>query len=540
MTNTTSRSGIPLKSFYTPGDTRSQDYDRDLNAPGEFPYTRGRNANPSGGWIQRELSGEGEPLRSNEQFKYLISKGQTGLDVIGDSPTMACLDPDHPLAANTIGTQGVSLCCLQDYRELFQDIPLDSISVSSSVPPIFSLTGLYLAAKENGFAADRLRGSVLQPPFYAEDCGYAYHMPFSIRKRMACDSIEFCARELPRFHSFVEDTYFFSEAGLNAVEEMALGFVEIRYIVRELLKRGVDIDSFAPRIAILVNCSMDFFEEIAKIRATRRLFATMMRDEFGARDPRSMAVVITSHTSGLSLTAQQPVNNIVRGTIQSLALVLAGVQALEISAFDEGYRTPSPESHLVGLRTQQVIHLESNVSQVQDPLGGSYYVESLTTELVDRIRQMIAEIEAKGDPAKLADSGWFKRFFEGTMERYNRQIADQSLLKIGLNVHQIPEAEDTLLRSETEEKIQPCRERIEKIRQYKGQRNQAEIQRVLTNLYQKTVSGNENLVYPVIEATRAGATMGEMAGVMRQAGGRPYDPHGLLSSPLEKTDAQGS
>ena len=344
-----SRSGIALKPVYSPEDSKGLDYQANLNSPGAFPYTRGRQADRRGGWIQRELSGEGEPSRSNEQLRYLLEKGQMGIDVIGDSPTMACMDPDHPLAMNTVGTQGVSLCCLQDYRELYKDLPLDSISISASVPSPFALAGLYLVAKEDNIRPDKLRGSVLQAPFYAEDCGYSMHMPFRLRLRLSCDSIEFCAKAMPKFHSFVEDTYFFSEAGLNVVEEMALGFVEIRHIVRDLLKRGVDIDSFAPRIAILVNCSMDFFEEIAKIRATRRLFARIMKEEFGAKDPRSWAAVITCHTSGLSLTAQQPFNNIVRGALQALALVLAGVDAMEISAFDEAYRTPSPESHLVAL-----------------------------------------------------------------------------------------------------------------------------------------------------------------------------------------------
>ena len=391
-------------------------------------------------------------------------------------------------------------------------------------------------ALENGFAADRLRGSVLQPPFYAEDCGYAYHMPFNLRMKSSCDTIEFCTKTMPRFHSYVEDTYFFSEAGLNGVEEMALGFVEIRAIVRELLKRGLDIDSFAPRIAILVNCSMDFFEEIAKIRATRRMFAKMMRDEFGAQDPRSLAVVITSHTSGLSLTAQQPFNNIVRGTSQALSLVLADVQALEISAFDEGFRTPSPESHLVGLRTQQVIHLESNITNVQDPLGGSYYVESLTDEMEKRIEDMINEIEGKGDPADLLDSGWIKSFFENTMERYNKSIDDGSVSKVGVNQLQIPEEEDTLLKEVAEEKIQPCWERIEKIQAHKKNRNAEQVQQTLRGLYKNAVAEKENMIYPTIEAMQAGVTIGEIAGVMRQSAGLPYDPHGMVESPLQAVE----
>jgi methylmalonyl-CoA mutase N-terminal domain/subunit len=527
------RSGIPLKSAYAAEDVGGLDYEQSLNAPGTFPYTRGIRANPSD-WIHRELSGEGDPSRSNEQLRYLIEKGQMGVDVIGDSPTQACMDPDHPLATNTVGTQGVSLCCLQDYRELFRDVPLESISVSSSVPAVFALAGLYLVAKENQVFPDRLRGSVVQAPFYAEDCGYAMDMPFPLRLRLACDSIEFCTQEMPRFHSFLEDTYFFSEAGLNVVEEMALGFVEIRYIVRELLRRGVDVDSFAPRIALLVNCSMDLFEEVGKIRATRRLFARMMQDEFGAKDPRSLAVVITSHTSGLTLTAQQPANNIVRGAIQTVTLAMAGVQALEISAFDEAYRTPSPESHMVGLRTQQIIQLESNIAKVQDPLGGAYFIEALTDEIEGRIRDRIAEIEALGNPGVLADQGWFRRLFEETMERYHEQVRTGELPKVGLNTHQIPEADDTLLKDIVEGKIEPCWGRMDQIRTYKESRSSSQIREGLQNLYQMVKDDSANLMAPILEAMAAGATTGEMAGVMRQAYGVPYDPRGFLESPVRE------
>jgi len=528
MTESNTRSGIPLKSVYTPEDVKNQDYDNHLGAPGEYPYTRGRRVTAVGGWMQRELSGEGEPSRSNEQLKYLISKGQIGLDVIGDSPTMAFMDPDHPLAANAVGTQGVSLCCLDDYRELFKDIALDSVVVSCSLPASIAAASLYVIARDNNVPLDKLRGSVIQAPFYVEDCGYASHMPFRLRLRLSTDCIKFCTEEMPRFHSFVEDTYFIGETGLGAADEMALGFIEIRYIVRELLKHGMDIDSFAPRIAILVNCNMDFFEEVAKIRATRRLFARMMKEEFGAKDPRSWSAVITSHTSGLSLTAQQPANNIVRGTVQSMALVMAGVQALEISAFDEAYRTPSPESHLVGLRTQQILHLESNVAKVVDPLGGSYLVESLTDEMEERIWDRVLEIEAMGDPAELSDKGWFKKFFEDAMAGYSRRISDGSLPKVGLNIFQVPEEEDTLLKEVVEGKIEPYWSRIDEIKEFKESRDQAKIKGILREVHKKAKDPSENLVYVTIEAFSAGATMGEIAGMMRMAYDYSYDPHGLI------------
>ncbi len=530
MTALLSQSKIPLKPFYTPDDIAGLDYGARLQDPGAYPYTRGRRAGAahSGAWIQRELSGEGTPARSNAQFRYLIEKGALGLDVIGDAPTTACLDPDHPFARHAVGTQGVSLCRLQDYVELYEGIPLERITLSHSLPAAFAVAGLYLVAKARGIEPTALRGSVIQAPFYCEDYGYATHMPFVLRVRLALDSIEFCTKEMPKFHAFVEDTYYISDGGPDAVEEMALGFVEIRHLVRELLKRGLDIDSFAPRIAILVNCRMDVFEEIAKIRATRRLFARMLREEFGARDPRSWSVNITAHTAGSSLTAQQPINNVVRGTVQALALALAGVQAMEISAFDEAYRTPSPEAHLVGLRTQQVIQLESNVTTVADPLGGSYYVESLTNEIERRIWDLVTHIEAMGDPAALCDQGWFRRLFEEAMQRQAREVQDGTLPRVGVNIFQMPDDQDTLLREVAETKIEPCREHVQRTHDFKGARDARQLEHALREILATAKEPGANLMPSMIAALEVGATHGEVAGVLRVAHGVPYDPFGRV------------
>jgi len=531
MKSNTTRSNIELRPVYGPNDPNADAYSERFGNPGEYPYTRGTRAYSGQGWIQRELSGEGDAKRSNEQLKYLMSIGQTGLDVIGDSPTMSLMDPDHPLARYTVGTQGVSLCRHDDYRELLEGIPLEQMSVSSSCPSMFTVASLYMLAKERDISPGNLRGSVIEWPFYAEHCSYAYKMPFDLHLRMSCDVIEFCAREMPRFHGYLEDTYFFSEAGLNAVEEAALGFVEIRHIVRTLLARGLDIDSFAPRIAILTNCSMDFYEEIAKIRAMRRIFARMMKEEFGAKDPRSQAVNIAVHTSGLSLTTEQPANNIVRGAVQTVALGLAGVSALEISTFDEGYRTPSKEAHLVGLRTQQVVDLETNINSVQDPFGGSWFMESLTDEVEAKILDMVNDIESKGDPAELVNSGYFKQFFHGTMGRYHHQVHDGEVVKVGMNVHEMPAEEDTLLRDISEEKITPLFDRVEQIKRFREGRDHPRLLDALDELY-GVVQSDENMLEAVIACNEAGATMGEIAGILRQAWGTPYDPYGHLESPL--------
>lgn len=524
----TTRSGIPLKDYYTANDLAS------LNGvlseqPGEYPYMRGRRATPSGGWIQRSLSGEGGPERSNEQLRFLIAGGQTGVSVIGDAPTLALLDPDHPLALHSVGTQGVSLCCKQDYLALYRDIPLDRITISASqVFSLFALAGLVVAAREYGFEASTLRGSLMQIPFYAEDCAYALHLPVSQRVRCACDAMQWCAANMPRFHSYIEDTYFFSESGLTAVEEMALGFVQMRHLIRKLVARGVPIDDFAPRIAILVNCSMDFFEEIAKVRATRHLFAHMMKEEFGAVDPRSHSVVITSHTSGLTLTPQQPANNIVRGTLQALSLVLGGANAIEISTFDEGFRTPSREAQLVALRTQQILELESGVANVVDPLAGSYYVEHLTSQMEQRIWAMVEDIESRGDAETLYEQGYFRALFTNCMERFHRLVQEKQQWMVGVNVHQVAPSEDTLLREIAEAKTPPARERIEQIRHFKEHRDLEQVKRCLREVRAGAAS-TDNLIPLVVRAFDGDATMGEITGALRLGAGHAWDPFGRVA-----------
>lgn len=510
------RSGVRLQRVYAAGHGGGE-------RPGEFPFTRGRSSNPTHtNWIQRELSGEGDGARSNEQIRYLLEHGQTGIDVIGDAPTQSLLDPDHPLAREAVGTQGVSLCRKRDFLDLFHGVRFDQVSISSSVPAFFALAGLVLSARESGFPLDRLRGSILHGPLYSEDCSYACRLPVDFRVRLALDSIEYCSRHMPKFHAYLEDTYFFSECGLTPVEEMALGFVQVRHIVRKLLGRGIAVDSFAPRIAFLVNCSMDFFEEIAKIRATRRVYAKMMRDEFGAQDPRSMAIAITSHTSGLSLTAQQPINNVVRGAIQALSLVLAGVQALEISAFDEAYRTPSKDAHVVGLRTQQILDLESGVAKVLDPLGGSYFVESLTDELETRIRGRIDEIESQGEPEDLSAGGFFRQIFHQAMEAAQLNVEAGTMPVVGVNVHRMADKDDTLLRDLATSKIKSWHDHANAIEHFKRERNPAVLREGLEAVA-AAVTNSGNLIPAVISALDASATIGEIATTMRSTLRMPPD-----------------
>jgi methylmalonyl-CoA mutase, N-terminal domain len=511
--------------FYGPADVGT-DYSR-IGDPGEYPFTRGRLHPPRaqpGGWIQRELSGEGSPRRSNEQLRALLAHGALGVDVIGDNPTMSALDPDHPMCVPAVGTTGVSLCRRQDFIELFDGIPLDRMTFSHSLPPAFALAGQYLAARDCGLRPEVLRGSAIQPPLYAEDCSYSTFLPFGLRMRLTLDSIAFSLREMPRFHAFLEDTYYISDGGLDVVEEMSLGLLEIREVCRRLQARGLSIDSFAPRIAILVNCRMDLFEEIAKIRATRRLFARMMREEFGATDPRSWSVNIAVHTSGLTLTAAQPANNIVRGAVQALAMAVAGVQGLEISTFDEPFRTPSAVAHQLAIRTQQIIQTETNVSEVEDPLGGSWYLESLTDDLDRRIDAAVRHMEALGEVDTLVESGYFRGIFTTAMDRHSAAVQNGQLRIVGVNEHVVPPASDRFLRDVAEERFEPDREHIERIRAWRPTRAQAPLRASLDRVHVASAEPDADLMGPIVAALDADATIGEITGCLREGQGLPADP----------------
>jgi methylmalonyl-CoA mutase N-terminal domain/subunit len=525
MNGSQTASGIPLRAFYAPNGT-DVSYDG-LGDPGTYPFTRGRLRPAHGrasGWIQRELSGEGSPRRSNEQLRALLAHGALGVDVIGDNPTVSSLDPDHPMCAPAVGTTGVSLCRKQDFVELLDGIPLDRITLSQSVPAAFAIAGIYLAGRDSGVEPAVLRGSAIQSPLYSEDCSYSTFMPMQLRMRLALDSIAFSLREMPRFHAFLEDTYYISDGGLDVVEEMSLGLLEIREISRQLIKRGFAIDDFAPRIAILVNCRMDLFEEIAKIRATRRLFARMMREEFDAGDPRSWSVNVAVHTSGLTLTAAQPANNIVRGAVQALAMAMAGVQGLEISTFDEPFRTPSPIAHQIAIRTQQLIETETNVTAVEDPLGGSWFVESLTDELEKRIDAAVREMESLGEVEELVERGYFRGIFTAAMDRHSSGVHSGAIPIVGVNRHVIPPEADQFLRDVAEERFEPDRAHVERIRAWRQTRSEAPLRASLDVVRAASADPGADLMGPIVAALDADATIGEITGCLREGQGLPGDP----------------
>jgi methylmalonyl-CoA mutase N-terminal domain/subunit len=530
MSNGEEISAEQLPLFYGPGDVEI-DYEKDLGDPGVFPYTRGSrppvrrlSEDQESEQLVRELSGEGHASRSNEQFRYLLAHGATALDVIGDTPSMASMDPDHPYARHSVGNQGVSICRASDFVALYKGIPLDQVSVSHSLPLGFCVPGLYLAARELGFDPAILRGSTILGPLFGEDTCYSNKFPLELHMRLATDAVIFCAERMPKFHPFVEDTYYISDGSIEIVDEMALGFIELREVVRQVIAKGLDVDRFAPRIALLVNCRMGFFEEIAKVRASRRIYARMMRDEFGAKDPRSLAVNVTAHTSGATMTAQQLTNNIVRGATQSIAMHIAGVRALEISAFDEAIRTPSAEAHLIGLRTQQVVQIETGVADVADPLGGSYYVEALTDEIERKIEDRVREIEGLGEIMDLSHQGYFRAIFADAMVERAREVDERRKLVVGVNVHQLPPDDDTLLRNIAEKRLEPAYDIVEDVRAWRPTRDMHGVVAALGKLEEVGRDESRNVVEAIVDALAADATIGECAGVLREVYGSSYDP----------------
>jgi methylmalonyl-CoA mutase N-terminal domain/subunit len=529
---------LKYKPFYTPADIKNLVYEHHLGDPGSYPYTRGKYPEMYRRkvWIQRTLTGEGSPSKTNKILKELLAQGATAIDVVTDNPTWACLDSDHPLAEFSVGTSGVPLCTLDDFRELFDGIPIDKISISfSTFNHPFVIAALSLIAEERGIAPSMLRGSITPELTYTDLMTYDAKVPIEMRLRLQVDTIRYCVKEMPKFYPLYIDTYFIAEALLDVVDEIALGIMSAKLIINETLKRGLNIDDFGPRIGWLASCHMDFFAEIAKFRALRRIWARMMREEYGAKNPKSMALTITCHTSGIELTAQQPILNIVRGTIQALAAILGGVQAVEISCFDEPFRIPTREAAIISLRTQQIIEHEARIFEVADPLGGSYFIESLVNEIEQAVYNRLEEFKRAGDMLKLLKTGYFKNLFDDHLLKRQQLIESGELKKVGVNIFNVTPEEDFMykwIEGLTKELPKPCLEQIEKTKKLKRARDLSKLRAALRRLYYAAQDENENIVYPIKDALKAGATIQEITGVIRLAYNEPYDPFGNAEPPV--------
>ena len=512
-------SGRPVRRLYDPTDVADLDYDRDLGLPGEFPFTRGIHATGHRGklWTMRMFAGFGSAEETNTRFKYLLAQGQTGLSIAFDLPTLMGYDADAPEAAGEFGRCGVSVSSLADMDVLLDGIDLGEISTSMTInSPAAVMWAMYIAAAEKRGVPRRELAGTLQNDILKEFIAQKeYIYPPEPSMRLVTDTIEFAAREMPSWNSISISGYHIREAGATAVQELAFTLADGFEYVRWCLNRGMEIDEFAPRLSFFFNCHNDFFEEVAKFRAARRIWAREMKERFGAQDPRSWWMRFHTQTAGCSLSAQQTEVNLVRTAIQALAAVLGGTQSLHTNSMDEALALPSEKAARLALRTQQVIAHESGVANTVDPLGGSFFVETLTRETEQECYQYLRRIEDLGGVIPSIESGFFQREIAEAAHRYQQEIDGKQRTIVGVNEYVLDEPLDIpLLRMD----VKGEERQVERLRRLRSERDNEEASRCLKAL-ESACQGSENLMPHLLTAVQAYCTLGEVCNVMRTVWG---------------------
>lgn len=514
-------SGMQIKRVYTPEDIQEMDYMRDLGFPGEYPFTRGLHATMYRGriWTMRMFAGYGTAEDTNKRFKYLLSEGETGLSTAFDYPTIMGYDSDHPMARGEVGVCGVAVSSLKDMEILFDGIPLDKVTTSMTINgPASTLLAMYVAVGDKqGVPREKLGGTTqndnLKEFFAQKLCIF----PPEPSLKLSTDVIEYCARHLPKWNPISISGYHIREAGATALQELAFTLYDGIAYVESTLERGLKVDDFAPRLSFFFASHNDFFEEIAKFRAARRLWAKIMKERFHAKNPRSMWMRMHVQTSGCTLTSQQPLNNIVRTTIQALAAVLGGTQSLHTNSFDEALCLPTEEAVRVALRTQQIIAYESGVADTVDPLAGSYYIEALTNEMEEKAMEYIKKIDDMGGAIAAIEKGFFQKEIANSAYRYQREIDEKKRIIVGVNEYTIKEGEEYPLKIlRVNPKVEE--EQIARLQKVKRERDNRKVKEVLEKLHY-AAEKDENLMPTIIEAVKAYATLGEITEVLRKVYG---------------------
>jgi methylmalonyl-CoA mutase N-terminal domain/subunit len=513
-------SGLPVEPLYSPENV-GVDYERDLGAPGEFPFTRGVYPSMYRGrlWTMRQFAGFGTAAETNERFRYLLEHGQTGLSTAFDMPTLMGYDSDHPRSLGEVGREGVAIDSLDDMETLFGGIPLDEVSTSMTInSPAAILLAFYVAVgDEQGVPRDRLRGTVQTDILKEYIAQKEYIFPPEPSMRLVVDMIEWCAAELPRMHPVSISGYHIREAGSTAAQELAFTLADGFAYVDAAVERGLDVDEFAPRLSFFFNAHIDFFEEIAKYRAARRIWARELRDRYGAKNPRSWLMRFHAQTAGVSLTAQQPHVNIVRTAIEALAAVLGGTQSLHTNSFDEALALPTEEAVRLALRTQQVIAHETGVARTIDPLGGSYYLEELTTRLEAEAYDYFRRIDELGGVVAAIRENFFQREIAEASFRYQAEVEAEERIVVGVNHYELPADDDEpipILRIDPELE----RGQIERVQALRARRDSGVVEAALAELRQ-AAAGDRNLMEPILAAAKAYVTMGEMCDAFREVWG---------------------
>ncbi|HEV8419843.1 MAG TPA: methylmalonyl-CoA mutase family protein [Actinomycetota bacterium] len=515
--------GIEIRPIYGPGDLEGFEPDRDLGLPGSPPFTRGVYPSMYRGrlWTMRQYAGMGAARETNARFRYLLDHGQTGLSIAFDLPTQMGYDSDHPRAEGEVGKTGVAIDSIEDMRTLLDGIPLDQVTTSMTINATAAILLLLyeLVAEEQGVPATAIGGTVQNDILkeYAARGTYVY--PPKPSMRLITDLFAYCRAHIPRWNTISISGYHMREAGATAVQEVAFTLANAIAYVQAALDVGLAVDDFGPRLSFFFACHMNFFEEVAKFRAARRLWARIMVERFGAKDSRSAMLRFHTQTGGATLTAQQPENNIVRTALEAMAAVLGGTQSLHTNSFDEALALPTERAAKIALRTQQILGYESGVTDTVDPLGGSYYVEALTNEVEQRAWQYIEKIDGMGGAVSAIEAGWIQDEIHESAYRIHEQVESGDRVVVGVNRYrEDDEIPPELLRIDDAE-VQAQKQRVGELRL---RRDQAKVREALAEVGD-SARGTGNLLYPMKDALRVGATLGEVSDALREVFGE-YHP----------------
>src|SRR5215217_1095170 len=511
-------SGVPVKPLYTPEDVEG-DFEEKIGYPGEYPYTRGIHPNMYRGrlWTIRQFAGFGSAEETNKRFKYLLEQGQNGLSVAFDMPTLMGLDSDSSMSLGEVGVEGVAVDSLEDMERLFDGIPMDEITTSMTInAPAHVLLAMYVvAAEKQGVSPEELGGTNQNDILKEYIAQKEWIFPVEPSMRVFKDMLVYATEHMPRWNTVSISGYHIREAGSNAAQELAFTLADGFAYVEAGVEAGLDVDDFAPRLSFFFNAHIDFFEEIAKFRAARRIWAREMKNRFGAKDERSLKMRFHTQTAGVSLTAQEPLNNVARTAFEALAAILGGTQSLHTNSFDEALALPTEEAVRVAVRTQQIAAAETGVTNTIDPLGGSYFVEALTDEMERQAYEYFEQIDEMGGVIKAIENGYQQGEIAEAAARYQREIEEQKRYIVNVNIHE-PKDESDVETHRIDEEV--SENQVNRLKELKERRDNEKVQECLQAIKDAAENG-ENTMYPTIEAVRAYATVQEICDAMKEVYG---------------------
>jgi methylmalonyl-CoA mutase, N-terminal domain len=511
-------SGVPIKPLYTPEDVEG-DFEEKIGYPGEYPYTRGVYPNMYRGrlWTIRQFAGFGSAEETNQRFKYLIEHGQNGLSIAFDMPTLMGLDSDSPLSLGEVGTEGVAVDSLEDMERLFEGISMDEITTSMTInAPAHVLLAMYVvAAEKQGVPPEKLGGTNQNDILKEYIAQKEWLFPPEPSMQVFKDMLVYATEHMPKWNTVSISGYHIREAGSTAAQELAFTLSDGFAYVEAGMEAGLDVDDFAPRLSFFFNSHIDFFEEVAKFRAARRIWATVMKEKYGAKDEKSLLMRFHTQTAGVSLTAQEPLNNVARTAFEALAAILGGTQSLHTNSFDEALALPTEQAVRIAVRTQQIAALETGAANTIDPLGGSYFVEALTDELERQAYDYFKQIDDMGGVIKAIENGFQMREIAEASARYQREVEQEQRYIVNVNVHEPKEESDVETHAVSQEVAD---EQVKRLKELKERRDNEQVEKCLEAI-KKAAEEGENTMYPTIEAVRAYATVQEICDAMKEVYG---------------------